>query len=426
MENYKDHQSTAGKDDAPAVAETEQKYGRDMAEWEQMDAKISGHPFLRKYTLAERKALQNQAKGAVADPIYQKQRQQFVNFLTEILKVTPLILMDIYKDQSVYAEEVGESYVNSGFFRWVVNVDEQFLPKREKLRAYFDGYAYMEAVSRSISCYDETYVHPKTKRPASFLGLFAAEYKNCLNKVRLASINRGFHIPKSYQSKINQILRFLGQYYPGYRSQNLPEEVYQTIAAVCGLPEKTTRRLVNLIRDCNTISLDAPAGDSETPLLENLPAPDTAAERMDVTNETEIYAVIEAISGLELKEYLQLLMNNLLLYPIHQEVYPPADKNISLKDEDLDYKDSLRQNQERLKQNVWDFDYLSFVAWKDAEGKDGNAEDIEVLCNYYPLHPLLNQTIAEHKKCTPANITYYSKKFAEIRKQVAEMVRGNW
>ena len=424
MENNKDYRDATENDDFPASAETEQKSDRDMTEWEQMDARISGHPFLQKYTLAERKVLQDQAKGADADPQYKEERTAFMEFVTELLKVAPLIIKETYKNTSGAANEVEEG---RSFFRRVVDLEEDHLPKREKLMYYFDGCAYVEAINNCISRYNEAYINPKTKRPSSFLGLFTFEYWNCLNDLRNETkYKRVLTYSSNDWKKIKQIIRFLQQHYPEYKEQKLPASVYQVIAEVYDLPLDATYRVVELVRDANTISPDTPVGDSDTPLINIFPDPDTEAGKTDVTEETEIYAVIDAISGLELKDYLKLLMNNLLLYPIHQEVYPPADKNISLKNEDLDYKDSLRQNQERLKQNVWDFGYLSFVAWKDAEGKDGNAEDIEVLCNYYPLHPLLNQTIAQYKRVTPANVSYYSKKFAEIRERVADMIRATW
>lgn len=424
MEYNKDYQVTAGNDDPPVGADTEQKSDRDMTEWEQMDARISGHPFLQKYTLAERKALQDQAKGADADPQYKEERTAFMEFVTELLKVAPLIIKETYKNTSGAANEVEEG---RSFFHRVVDLEEDHLPKREKLMYYFDGCAYVEAINNCISRYNEAYINPKTKRPSSFLGLFTFEYRNCLNDLRnKTKYKRTISFSEDSWKKVKKIIRFFEQNYPDYKSYDLPTSVYQTIAKAYHWPMELTVRVVKLIRECNTVPIDAETDDSGKSLIDILPDLNSTVEKTDLTTETLIYSVIDAISGLELKDYLKLLMNNLLLYPIHQEIYPPADKNISLKNEDLDYKDSLRQNQERLKQNVWDFGYLSFVAWKDAEGKDGNAEDIEVLCNYYPLQPLLNQTIAQYKECTPANITYYSKKFAKIRKQVADMVRDNW
>ena len=56
------------------------------------------------------------------------------------------------------------------FFKKALEDDKDYklLPKREKLRAQFDGVAYTTAVSNCIGRYDADYINPKTDGPLLF------------------------------------------------------------------------------------------------------------------------------------------------------------------------------------------------------------------------------------------------------------------
>ena len=77
--------------------------------------------------------------------------------------------------------------------------------------------------------------------------------------------------------------------------------------------------------------------------------------------------------------------------------------------------DVLQQKADVLQQKA---DVLQQKA--DAPRQKANPARIEVLCDGYPLKELNAKSIAEYKKVTPANVTYYSKRFAEYLEEIAE------
>lgn len=421
-------------EDSPKAEKTPclQTDSSELTSWQELDAKICRHPFLQTFSKEQRKSMQKGILLAdIDETAYRQMRKQFIDFLADLLRIKALILKNIYKDFGNYEVETEESCHSDTFFKNVLenNDDYKRLPQRSKLRVQFDGVAYMTAVSNCISRYDADYINSETGCPASFLGLFKAEYQNCLNSIRAEYITGLIHIPKGKRSSLSKIIRYLQTQYPNYWNKALPDSIYQELSDIFDLPLKTTKELVSALRLSQTASLDAPVGESKTSVgsqvsddCENSSFP-TDMDWNNMQDHLDVYAVIQAISTLELKNYNRLLMNNQLLYPIHLETYSPHMENKNrLNNGSAEYKKALKDHHERLKRGVWDFPYLNFVGWKNERGNDGEAEDIQVLCDYYPVQPLLKETIAKYRKVTPANVSYYIKKFEVLRCQIKDML----
>lgn len=390
--------------------------------WEKIDKQLCAHELLVRYTKAQRKSLENSKSIEDAETKeYQKIRRNFVNNLTDALKIGPLILQNLYKGTgTTYAEQTGEAYENDGFFKYMVSTDEQFktLPAREdrNLRYYFDGDAYMTAVSNCISRYDPEYISLSGKT-SSFLGLFSTEYRNCLNKIRNDEAQLLFKIPNSAWKKITVITRFLQREYPQYDIKNISYNILSNIAVECKIPEKSVPKLLHLTYIANTdpISLESSDDDTERGPIS------TIIDQNSNTEETfekglEIYLIIQKISSISLKSYSKLLMNNIILYPIHPQPGIPYPRN-----QDKNYKNAIIKNKESLKINIFDFGYLYFLEWHQPDGKEGNPHDITVLCYGYPQKPLISKTIAEYKKVSPATLTYYNHKFKDVIKNILDL-----
>lgn len=396
------------------------------AAWRQLDEAICRHPFLQQYSRQQRSAMQRgMAAAGVDEGAYREMRGRFVDFLADVLRIGPLIEKSLSGDPDGGAAD--------GFFRSVLRTDRDYreLPKRERLRAQFDGVAYVTAVNNCIGLYDAGYINPETGRGASFLGLFLAEYRNRLHEIRMEYTTGVIRIPKKVRADLANIVRFLQDRFPDGRCRALPDSVYQELAGLFGLPLKTVRELVSAIWHMQTLSLDAPAGGSEEPLWTLLAdgaqsaADSTDADADGLQSRLDMYAVIQALSSLELKDYNRQLMCNQLLYPIHPETYSPdTATRTGGEQRDASYKNALRGHHEQLKKSVWDLPYLSYVGWKSAQGEDGSAGDIDVLCNYYPVRPLLKQTIASYRHVDPANVSYHARKFNALCRQVKNMVYG--
>ena len=403
--------------------------------WQQLDAKICQHPFLQNFTKEQRNNMQKGVLPAnIDEALYKQMRKQFIDFLVDLFRIKSMILKNIYKDSTDYETEVGEPYHANGFFKKALEDDKDYklLPKREKLRAQFDGVAYTTAFSNCIGRYDADYINSKTGRPASFLGLFLAEYKNCLNETRTEYTAGLIGISKADRNNISKIIRYLETQYPSYTNKVLPNFIYQELSDIFDLPLKKTKDLVAAIRISHPISLDAPVGESDLSIGAQISDDSNdiqfshATTSDDLPDRLDVYEIIQTISSLELKGYNRLLMDNELLYPIHPETYSQMIESETWNSgKDTNYKDALKKYHERLKKGVWDFSYLNFVGWKNEEGNIGNAEEIHVLCDYYPVQPLQKQTIAKYRNVSPANVSYHAKRFDTLRRHVKHLLEDN-
>ena len=124
------------------------------------------------------------------------------------------------------------------------------------------------------------------------------------------------------------------------------------------------------------------------------------------------------------EEYNRLLMTNLILVPIH----PIAGCSVYVQGK-KEYTDRLKQNSAGLYKMVFHLPYLEYIEWIEPSGlqqkadvlqQKANPARIEVLCDGYPLKELNAKSIAEYKEVTPANVTYYSKRFAKYLEEIAE------
>lgn len=414
------------------TAPSSQRDEQGLTPWQQADAKICRHPFLQNFSKEQRSSMQKRSlRPDVDEMAYNQMRKQFIDFLADMFRIKSLILKNIYKDSADYEAEDGNPDCFGTLFKKALERDEDYkqLPQRSKLRSQFDGLAYSIAVSNCIARYDANYINPKTGRPASFLGLFSAEYKNCLNDIRSEYTTGLIDVSKADRRNISKIVRYLRTQYPNYTNKELPDSIYQELSDIFDLPLKKIKILIAAAQISQTVPWDATVGESDISVGERMPDTSNdfgfplAVDTDNLQDSLDIYAVIQAISSLELKDYNRLLMDNTLLYPIHPETYSHAVESQSWpSSENTKYKDALKRYHDRLKKGVWDFSYLNFVGWKNEKGNTGQAEDIQVLCDYCPVQPLQKQTIAKYRNVSSANVSYYMKKFDALRCQVKQLL----
>ena len=366
-------------------------------------------------------------------------------------------------------EEQGEK----GWFRVVLEDESDYvtLTKRNKWNA-FDGLSYMKAVRDSIRSYDADYQNKEKETKASFVNLLASCYARQLNETQKKQVNiaasQAYTLPEEVSRVLNVISDYLKEKRAGCTLENLTQEdelyeqVIQYAAKATKMKPNTIRNLMPILQKIRTESLDAPAGSEGEGKIQDL-LPDAATLENMTQDKLEkqdlAFRFLQAVSKKKMKEYNQLLMTNLILVPIH-----PQAGCVSAVPGSKKYADQLKKNSAGLYKMVFHLPYLNYIEWiepeatqqeadapqqeadapqqetgtpqqkadalqqkadvlqqkADAPRQKANPARIEVLCDGYPLKELNAKSIAEYKKVTPANVTYYSKRFAEYLEEIAE------
>ena len=294
--------------------------------------------------------------------------------------------------------------------------------------------------------------------------------------------SQAYTLPEEVSRVLNVISDYLKEKRAGCTLENLTQEdelyeqVIQYAAKATKMKPNTIRNLMPILQKIRTESLDAPAGSEGEGKIQDL-LPDAATLENMTQDKLEkqdlAFRFLQAVSKKKMKEYNQLLMTNLILLPIHPitgcSVYVQGKK---------EYTDHLKRNSAGLYKMVFHLPYLKYIEWiepsglqqkadalqqkadalqqkadalqqkadvlqqkadvlqqkadvlqqkadvlqqkADAPRQKANPARIEVLCDGYPLKELNAKSIAEYKKVTPANVTYYSKRFAEYLEEIAE------
>lgn len=318
-----------------------------------------------------------------------------------------------------------------GWFRVVLGdaSDYRSLNKKNKWNA-FDGVSYMDAVWMTICKYDADYRNKEKGTKASFLHLLASCYAHQMDDTQQEQVNiassHAYTLPKDVSHVLKVISDYLKEKKIGCSLEKLTQEdelyeqVIQYAAKATKMKPETIRNLMPILQKIRTESLDAPAGSEGEGNKQEL-VPDPVAPQNLTQDKLEkqdlAFRFLQAVSKKKMKEYNQLLMTNLILQPIHPKAgcaktAPGSEK----------YADQLKQNSAGLYKMVFHLPYLNYIEWRKPKSPQQKADpaQIEVLCDGYPLKDLNAKSVAEYKEVTPANVTYYSKRFAEYLEEIAE------
>ena len=346
-----------------------------------------------------------------------------------------------------------------GWFRVVLGdaSDYRSLTKKNKWNA-FDGVSYMDAVWMTICKYDADYRNKEKGTKASFLNLLASCYAHQMNDTQQEQVNIASSHAYTLPKDVSHVLRVISDYLKEKKigcslekltqKDELYEQVIQYAAKATKMKPETIRNLMPILQKIRTESLDAPAGSEGDGNKQEL-VPDPVVPQNLTQDKLEkqdlAFRFLQAVSKKKMKEYNQLLMTNLILVPIH-----PQAGCVSAVPGSKKYADQLKKNSAGLYKMVFHLPYLNYIEWikpeatqqeadapqqetgtpqqkadvlqqkADAPRQKANPARIEVLCDGYPLKELNAKSIAEYKKVTPANVTYYSKRFAEYLEEIAE------
>lgn len=449
----------------------------DRKDWSErkakLDAEMMEHPFLKDFTRAQRSAAEKEGtvalladygrhskkerekmdvpaiEGFTKDEVkdYWEKRQNFLNQLLERQGIQRMIRQTILQDwirrsrsSADEAEKIAQSpdpvqdekeQDEKGWFRVVLGdaSDYRSLTKKNKWNA-FDGVSYMDAVWMTICKYDADYRNKEKGTKASFLNLLASCYAHQMNDTQQEQVNiassHAYTLPKDVSHVLRVISDYLKEKKIGCslekltREDELYEQVIQYAAKATKMKPETIRNLMPILQKIRTESLDAPAGSEGDGNKQEL-VPDPVVPQNLTQDKLEkqdlAFRFLQAVSKKKMKEYNQLLMTNLILQPIHPKAgcvkTVPGSKK---------YADQLKQNSAGLYKMVFHLPYLNYIEWRKPKSPQQKADPalIEVLCDGYPLKDLNAKSVAEYKEVTPANVTYYSKRFAEYLEEIAE------
>lgn len=324
------------------------------------------------------------------------------------------------------------------WFRVVLGDASDYRPltKKNKWNA-FDGLSYMKAVCDSIGSYDANYRNEKKGTKASFINLLASSYVRQLNETQREQVNIAASHAYTLSDEVSNVLKVISDYLKEKKTgcslekltqkDELYEQVIQYAAKATKMKPNTIRNLMPILQKIRTESLDAPAGSEGDGKVQDLvPDPATLQDLTQdrVEKQDLAFRFLQAVSKKKMKEYNRLLMTNLILVPIH----PIAGCSVYVQGK-KEYTDHLKRNSAGLYKMVFHLPYLEYIEWIEPSGlqqkadvlqQKANPARIEVLCDGYPLKELNAKSIAEYKEVTPANVTYYSKRFAKYLEEIAE------
>lgn len=437
----------------------------DRKDWSErkakLDAEIMEHPFLKDFTRAQRSAAEK--KGTVAlladygrhskkerekmdvpaiegftkDQVkdYWEKRQNFLNQLIEKQGIQRMIRQSIIRDTGQSArngdDREEKDRTQPSWFRVVLGDASDYLPLTSKNKwNAFDGLSYMKAVRDSIRSYDAGYRNEKKGTKASFINLLASSYARQLTETQKEQVNiaesHAYTLSDEGFCVLNAVSDYLKEKKAGCSLEKLTwedelyEQMIQHAAKATKMKPKTIRNLLPILQKIRTESLDASAGSEGDGNKQEL-VPDPVVPQNLTQDKLEkqdlAFRFLQAVSKKKMKEYNQLLMTNLILQPIHPKAgcvkTVPGSKK---------YADQLKQNSAGLYEMVFHLPYLNYIEWRKPKSPQQKADParIEVLCDGYPLKDLNAKSIAEYKEVTPANVTYYSKRFAKYLEEIAE------
>ena len=251
-----------------------------------------------------------------------------------------------------------------------------------------------------------------------------------LNETQREQVNIAASHAYTLSDEVSNVLKVISDYLKEKKTgcslekltqkDELYEQVIQYAAKATKMKPNTIRNLMPILQKIRTESLDAPAGSEGEGKIQDL-LPDAATLENMTQDKLEkqdlAFRFLQAVSKKKMKEYNQLLMTNLILQPIHPKAgcvkTVPGSKK---------YADQLKQNSAGLYKMVFHLPYLNYIEWRKPKSPQQKADParIEVLCDGYPLKDLNAKSVAEYKEVTPANVTYYSKRFAEYLEEIAE------
>lgn len=451
----------------------------DREEWKErkakLDAEMMDHPFLKDFTRAQRSAAEKEEtlnlladygrhskkereENKVSVPIiegftkdqvgdYWAKRQDFLNILLERQGIQRMIRQSIVRDwarstRSSLDEECEtvppadpdqdeKRQGRQGWFRVLLKDERDYVPLTRKNKwNSFDGVSYMNAVQDSIRSYDADYRNEERKTKASYIHLLESCYTRQLNETQKEQRNiaesHAYTLSEETFRVLNVISDYLKEKKTGCSLENLTpedelyEQVIQHAAKATKMKPKSIRKLMPILQKIRTESLDAPVGsegDGTKGDLVSDPATlqDMTQDRLE--KQDLAFRFLQAVSKKPMKEYNRLLMTNVVLQPIH----PEAGRRVNVPG-GKEYAEQLKQNSVGLYKMVFHLPYLNYIEWRESAASQQKADParIEVLCDGYPLKDLNAKSIAEYKEVTPANVTYYSKRFAEYLEEIAE------
>ena len=408
------------------------------------------HPFLHIFTVQQRSAMERiyftptedrerqkpitpeekEIAAAISESSYKQQRTDFIQKIMEHRSIEIFlqnILLENYRRKSgnrttqktdCAESEQTETPSQNGYKNHLETIEDYGKLNAHNMWRYFDGVAYMEALRQSIRKYDPDWQGQDSERKPSFWGLFDSCYQKCLNQQKRKAML--ISVPPEKWNLLNKILIYLkkeGLSLDDLRQNDRCIAIISNIASVTNLQPEHICELLQVLRNIQTLSLDAPVGEEGDTTMTDL-LPDTledAEERF--WGNWLAFSFIQQACQKDLTEYNRLLMTNLLLHPLHPETGPqPPVKGAKA------YAEDLQENESDLYQNVFLTAYLDFISWRTRRAPKEKADpaDINVLCYGYPLRELNALSIASYKNVTPANVTYYNRKFTSLLEEVAE------
>ena len=411
------------------------------------------HPFLHVFTVQQRSAMERiyftptedrerqkpitpeekEIAAAIDERSYRKLRADFIQKIMDHRSVETFlqhVLLENYRRKSgdrTIQEPEKENGVGSekagtpSQSRYKINLDSY--EGYGKLNAhnmwrYFDDVAYMDALCQGIRKYAPDWQGQDSERKPSFWGLFDSCYQKCLNQQKRKAML--ISVPPEKWNLLNKISSYLkkeGLSLDDLRQNDHYSAIISRIASVTNLQPEHICELLRVLRNIQTLSLDTPIGEEgDTTMTDFLPDTLENAEERFWGNWLA-FSFIQQACQKDLTEYNRLLMTNLLLHPLHPETGPqPPVKGAKA------YAENLQENESDLYQNVFLTAYLDFISWRTRRTPEEKADpaDINVLCYGYPLRELNALSIASYKKVTPANVTYYNRKFTSLLEEVVE------
>lgn len=452
-----------------------------------IDARMMEHPFLNDFTRAQRRAAEKKEiltqladygrcskkdrekkklpviEGFTAQQVqdYWGKRQSFLNLLVEQQGIHQLIRQAIIRDltrsirSTLEEEEMAEpddpgledqqDQGGKGWFRVMLEDERDYIALTNKNKwISFDGVSYMNAVQDSIRGYDAGYRNEQKQTKASFVNLMASCYLHQLGDTKKEQVSiatsRAYELPEEISQVLSAISDYLKEKNAACTVENLTQgnelyrQVIQHTAKATGMKPEAIRTLLPILQKIRAESLDAPVGEEDQGSMGELVADPGTVQDMTqdrLEKQSLAFRFIQMVSKKRMKEYNRLLMNNLLLQPIH----PVAGRPVYVAGK-KEYADQLKQNSAGLYKMVFHLPYLEYIEWvkpaaprqktdtpqqkEDAPRQKGDPSRIEVLCDGYPLKELNAKSIAAYKKVTPANVSYYSKRFAVYLEEMME------
>lgn len=408
------------------------------------------HPFLHVFTVQQRSAMERiyftptedrerqkpitpeekEIAAAISESSYKQQRTDFIQKIMEYRSIEIFlqnILLENYRRKSGdrttqktdrTESEQAETPSQNGYKNHLETIEDYGKLNAHNMWRYFDGVAYMEALRQSIRKYDLDWQGQDSEQKPSFWGLFDSCYQKCLNQQKRKAML--VSVPSEKWNLLNKISIYLkkeGLSPDDLRQNSRCSDIIGNIASVLNLQPEHICELLLVLRNIQTLSLDTPVGEEgDTTMTDFLPDTLEDAEERFWGNWLA-FSFIQQACQKDLTEYNRLLMTNLLLHPLHPETGPqPPVKGAKA------YAENLQENESDLYQNVFLTAYLDFISWRTRRAPDVKADpaDINVLCYGYPLRELNALSIASYKNVTPANVTYYNRKFTSLLEEVAE------